>query len=557
MSAPAKPVLVVDDETDIRDLLELTLARMGLEAVTAASVAEARACIAREEFSLCLTDMRLPDGEGLELVLLVAETSPGTPVAVITAHGSAENAVAALKAGAFDYLAKPVSLSQLRDLVKAALRLTSASQQRQGRADGAPPALAGLVGQSVSMHTVRELILRLARSQAPVYVTGESGTGKELAARAIHGASARSVGPFVGVNCGAIPENLMESEFFGYRKGAFTGAAQDRDGFFQAAHGGTLFLDEVADLPLQMQVKLLRAIQEKKVRKVGDTAEENVDVRIISATHQSLADLVQSGRFRQDLYYRLNVIELRMPCLREMPEDIPGIARTLLQRLGAEVNAAPPVLAADALNALQNYSFPGNVRELENLLERAMALCNGREIRAADLLLDPMAPVRSPPRAPAAPIEAGEAKLDERQAGTVPFGEAQALQRAGLAGAGSGFTGLRPGHAAAAGVVSAGGAGAGGDRAFEPDTAGIAGLTGMAGLTGIAGAVPAPGTEEAEGALLTGSPGQSLPDYLDTIERRAIEAALQRTRFNKTAAARLLGITFRALRYRMERLGIE
>ena len=389
MSASARPVLIVDDEADIRDLLALTLARMGLEAVTAASLAEARECIAREPYSLCLTDMRLPDGEGLELLGLLGEVSPGTPVAVITAHGSAENAVAALKAGAFDYLAKPVSLAQLRDLVKAALRLSGAAQSRSVRAEPVVPALAGLVGQSVSMHRVRELILRLARSQAPVYITGESGTGKELAARAIHAASARAQGAFVGVNCGAIPENLMESEFFGYRKGAFTGAAQDRDGFFQAAHGGTLFLDEVADLPLQMQVKLLRAIQEKKVRKVGDTTEENVDVRIVSATHQALGELVHAGRFRQDLYYRLNVIELRMPSLRDMPEDIPGIARTLLQRLMTGNSAPPPALATEALNALQAYGFPGNVRELENLLERALAMCNGREIRTADLQLDP------------------------------------------------------------------------------------------------------------------------------------------------------------------------
>jgi two-component system response regulator PilR (NtrC family) len=523
MSAQAKPVLVVDDEADIRDLLEMTLGRMGLEAVTAGSVREARACIARGTYSLCLTDMRLPDGEGLELVALLAEVSPGTPVAVITAHGSAENAVAALKAGAFDYLSKPVSLAQLRDLVKAALRLQGSVVGRGGRAepDGSP-ALNRLVGSSPRLQQVREMIGRLGRSQAPVYVTGESGTGKELAARAIHGASARVHGPFIGVNCGAIPENLMESEFFGYRKGAFTGAAQDRDGFFHAAHGGTLFLDEVADLPLQMQVKLLRVIQEKKVRRVGDTAEENVDVRIISATHQTLGDLVQSGRFRQDLYYRLNVIELRMPSLREMPEDVPGIARTLLQRLGEEAGvASPPLLAPDALQTLQSYPFPGNVRELENLLERAMALCNGREIRTADLLLgDLPAPADTRGADPGhalerrtVPPEAREAPLSDAAGGARAEAQYDALN-----GDGDPLEGPAPGSA----PVRFGMA----EPLVDPRAA-------------------------------AGMPDCPLPEYLDLVERRAIEAALMRTRFNKTAAARLLGITFRALRYRMERLGIE
>ncbi len=502
MSAQAKPVLVVDDEADIRDLLELTLARMGLETVAAASVAEARACIARGSFSMCLTDMRLPDGQGLELVALLAEVHPGTPVAVITAHGSAENAVAALKAGAFDYLSKPVSLAQLRDLVKAALRASGGGSARTGRGEPvASAALDRLVGASARLQQVREMIARLARSQAPVYVTGESGTGKELAARAIHGASARAAGPFVGVNCGAIPENLMESEFFGYRKGAFTGAAQDRDGFFQAAHGGTLFLDEVADLPLQMQVKLLRAIQEKKVRRVGDTSEENVDVRIISATHQNLADLVQGGRFRQDLYYRLNVIELRMPSLRDMPEDVPGIARTLLHRLAEEDGGSAPTLAPDALAALQSYGFPGNVRELENLLERAMAMCNGREIRASDLLL-----------------------------GDVPPG-------------GSAFASGAPALSGRTAPAF--------DDAAEDDLE-------LETLPSPPRALPDPvGDPRAAAGLAAGLPDCPLPEYLDLIERRAIEAALTRTRFNKTAAARLLGITFRALRYRMERLGIE
>ena len=494
MSALAKPVLVVDDEADIRDLLELTLGRMGLEAVGAASVAEARARIGEDSYSLCLTDMRLPDGDGLELVHLLAEVSPGTPVAVITAHGSAENAVAALKAGAFDYLSKPVSLAQLRDLVKAALRASGSQSGRKVQSEPDPPALAGLIGSSALLERVREMIMRLARSQAPVYVTGESGTGKELAARAIHGASARALGPFVGVNCGAIPENLMESEFFGYRKGAFTGANQDRDGFFQAATGGTLFLDEVADLPLQMQVKLLRTIQEKKVRRVGETTEDNVDVRIISATHQNLGELVQRGLFRQDLYYRLNVIELRMPALRDMPEDVPGIARTLLRRLAEETSVAAPLLTSEAIATLQGYDFPGNVRELENLLERALALCNGREIRRDDLLLGNF-PIRT-------------------QTDAVPLARS-------------------------------------GERDLHEDLH----------TDGSRPALLAPLRDAADPAAPEGAaaglPECPLPEYLDLIERRAIEAALTRTRFNKTAAARLLGITFRALRYRMERLGIE
>ncbi|MGH8687978.1 MAG: sigma-54-dependent transcriptional regulator, partial [Burkholderiales bacterium] len=303
-----RQVLVVDDEPDIRELLELTLAKMGLGVVAVGSLGEAREQLGRARFDLCLTDMRLPDGEWLELVRDIAALNADLPVAVITAHGSAENAVAALKAGAFDYVSKPVGLEQLRALVKSALSLPGEAS--------APARDAALLGESAPLAQARELIGKLARTQAPVHISGESGSGKELAARLIHGQGARRERPFVPVNCGAIPETLMESEFFGYKKGAFTGADQDRDGFFQAASGGTLFLDEVADLPLAMQVKLLRVIQEKRVREVGATQEAPVDVRIISATHQDLARLVESGRFRQDLYYRLNVIELKMPPLR-------------------------------------------------------------------------------------------------------------------------------------------------------------------------------------------------------------------------------------------------
>jgi len=444
--ANSRHILLVDDEPDILELLELTLLRMGLEVSRAQSVAAALEALKSDTFDLCLTDMRLPDGEGLRIVEYIGQQGLDVPVAVITAHGNTANAVAALKAGAFDYLAKPVGLEQLRALVKTALKLPQ-SPAAPGSSE-AP----GLLGQSPAIREARRLIEKLARSQAPVYVTGESGSGKELAARLIHDKSPRSGHPFVPVNCGAIPETLMESEFFGYKKGAFTGADSDREGFFQAAKGGTLFLDEVADLPLNMQVKLLRAIQEKRVRKVGATQEEPVDVRIISATHQRLENLVEAGKFRQDLYYRLNVIQLAMPSLREMSEDVPEIARAILRRLaGAEDADFQPA----ALDALQQYAFPGNVRELENVLERALALAaNPQLITVEDLHLS-----------------------------------------------------------------------------------------------------PAPGEETHD--LAAPSSKWPLQEYLDRVEKEAILEALERTRFNRTAAAKLLGITFRAMRYRMERLGIN
>src|SRR5438045_737168 len=373
-------VLVVDDEPDLLELLELTLSRMGLDTSRAENVADALRLLDREAFDLCLTDMRLPDGDGLRVVEHINKKELDVPVAVITAYGSAENAVAALKAGAFDYLAKPVALEQLRALVKQALKVPEKAP---------PPSGYSLLGESPAMLHVRDMIERLAKSQAPVFINGESGSGKELAARMIHSGGTRAEQPFIAVNCGAIPENLMESEFFGYRKGAFTGAEADRDGFFQAANGGTLFLDEVADLPLQMQVKLLRAIQEKKVRKVGSTQEDAVDVRIISATHKKLAALVDAGEFRQDLYYRLHVIELAMPSLRDMREDIPLIANAILARLtrgGVEAR-----LDAEAVAALERYPFPGNVRELENILERGLSLAaNPARVTADDLHLTPV-----------------------------------------------------------------------------------------------------------------------------------------------------------------------
>jgi two-component system response regulator PilR (NtrC family) len=438
-------VLVVDDEADIRELLDMTLARMGLQCDCAASAAEARQCLAHNKYQLCLTDMRMPDGDGLSLVQHIGTQYPALPVAVITAHGSTENAVAALKAGAFDYLSKPVSLAQLRTLVKSALALPETKTCSLPRSQE-------LVGTSPPMAQVRALIAKVARSEAPIYISGESGSGKELAARLIHSESVRGDKPFVAVNCGAIPENLMESEFFGYRKGAFTGAEAEREGFFQAANGGTLFLDEVADLPLAMQVKLLRAIQEKHVRQVGATIEEPVNVRIICATHQDLRQLVETGRFRQDLFFRVNVIEIRMPSLRECREDVPDLAQRILERLAATGNAPTTHLTRQALAALQNYAFPGNVRELENILERALALHGNGAIDVDDLQLHPK---------------------------KVGAGETPELGR------------------------------------------------------------------------------QPLQDFLDEQERLAILDALQKTRFNRTAAARILGVTFRSLRYRMERLGLN
>jgi two-component system response regulator PilR (NtrC family) len=385
MSAPR--ILVVDDEADLRELLEITFLKMGLDVDSADSLGAARRALDSSEYSLVLTDMRLPDGMGIELVREVT-AQRNLPIAVITAYGSTDNAVAALKAGAFDYLSKPVRLEQLRQMVQSALRL---GRESDSPAQG-EPALR-LKGRSDAMCMVQAQIARLARSMAPVAITGESGTGKELAARDIHALSPRADKAFVAVNCGAIPENLMEAEFFGYRKGSFTGAHDDREGFFQAANGGTLMLDEVADLPLAMQVKLLRAIQERRVRRIGATQEDAVDVRVISATHQDLAQCVEQGRFRQDLYYRLNVIELSLPPLRERREDIPLLAEAILHKLSP--HAAPPRLSPEALDALSEYAFPGNVRELENVLERALAFSDGRLIKAVDLALKPLAAERA------------------------------------------------------------------------------------------------------------------------------------------------------------------
>jgi two-component system response regulator PilR (NtrC family) len=460
-------VLVVDDEPDLLTLMQLTLTKLGLEVVTADSRESAVEALDRQSFSLCLTDMQLGDGTGLDVLAAIAERGLDLPCAVITAFGNADNAVAALKAGAFDYLAKPVSLDQLRTLVKSAIKMPEkrastipASGGASGGGATPPSAVPGLVGESAVIESLRALLAKLGNTQTPVHIHGESGTGKELAARILHASGPRAGGPFVAVNCGAIPENLMESEFFGYRKGAFTGADSDRDGFFQAASGGTLFLDEVADLPLALQVKLLRAIQERKVRKVGNTAEDPIDVRIVSATHKSLSALVQSGQFRQDLFYRLNVLQVSMPALREIASDIPVIATRTLARITGNTSAA---LSATASAALSRYSFPGNVRELENVLERAVALAEN--------------PVR---------IEVSDLRL------TVDDNPVT--------------------QAAASGSP--------------------------AGVGTLAGRTP-------------------LQDFLDRSERETLELALAQTRGNRTQAAKLLGITFRSMRYRLERLGME
>jgi two-component system, NtrC family, response regulator PilR len=452
----AADVLVVDDEDDIRELLELSLMRMGLACDTAGSVGAARALLAERGYRLCLTDMRLPDGDGLELVEYIQTVRPGLPVAVITAFGSIETAIRALKLGAFDFVTKPVELKALRELVQHALKLREGGSEEHSAA----PAERSLIGHSAAFVQLRAQAEKLARNQAPVFIHGESGTGKEVIARHIHALGARAGGPFVPVNCGAISPELMESEFFGHRKGSFTGATADKSGLFQAASGGTLFLDEIGELPLAMQVKLLRAIQERAVRPVGAHAEEPVDVRILSASHQDLGRLVAEGRFRQDLFFRINVITLRVPPLRERREDIPDLAAHILARLAAREGGAPRRLSAAALEALQAYDFPGNVRELENLLERACALCEGEEIGAGDIGLE---------------------------------GDCSPLAAAG-----------GPGSAA----------------------------------------TPGPGSAEA-------GEGQ------DEVERLRIIRALEQTRWNRSAAARMLGMTLRQLRYRLQKWGME
>ena len=438
--------LIIDDEPDLCELLGITLARMDVDSESVHDLATARRTLQRRQFDLCLTDMRLPDGDGLDLVGWMQQHTPETPVAVITAHGNVEAAVKALKLGAFDFVSKPLDIADLRKLVGQALKLSS----RRGLTERLRKVR--LLGSSAAMDRLREMIGRVARSQAPVHISGESGTGKELVARLIHETGSRRDAPFVPVNCGAIPSELMESELFGHRKGSFTGAVADKPGLVQAAEGGTLFLDEVADLPLPMQVKLLRLIQEKSVRPVGDQRETPVDVRILSATHRDLGELVAAARFREDLYYRLNVIELRVPALRERLGDVPELAESILDGLAERSGVPKTGISSAALSKLGQYAYPGNVRELENILERASTLCAGHDIQPEDIQ-------------------------------------------------------LRAGQAA---------------------------------------------TPEAEPADDTGLEGQ-----LQDIERTSILRALEQNRYNKTAAARQLGITFRALRYRIKKLGIE
>ena len=440
MSRPL--ALVVDDEPDIRELLTITLQRMDIDSRACGDIATAKAQLRGGDFQLCLTDMRLPDGDGLDLVAWMQASGLRTPVAVITAHGNVETAVRALKSGAFDFISKPLDLANLRKLVANALKLSSVEP-------AAPAGRARLLGESAPMQKLREMITRVARSQAPVHITGESGTGKELVARMIHDLGARAAGPFMPVNCGAIPGELMESEFFGHRKGSFTGAVADKPGLFQGADGGTLFLDEIAELPLPMQVKLLRVIQEKTIRPIGQPQEVAVDVRILSATHKDLRALVAAGQFREDLFYRINVIELRVPPLRERGSDVLLLTHHLLERQARDLGVPMPKLRAEAAAKLAAYAFPGNVRELENIVERAVALSAEGDIAAEDIQI----------------------------------------------------------HASTADLAA--------------------------------------------------SSASGLGERIDSVQREAIQKALEANRFNKTAAARQLGLTLRALRYRMGKLGME
>jgi two-component system response regulator PilR (NtrC family) len=456
--------LIVDDEPDIRDLLEITLSRMGINTLTAKDVGTAKKLLEEYEPQLCLTDMNLPDGNGIELVQWIQQNVPATPVAVITAYGNMDTAIESLKAGAFDFVSKPVELPRLRDLVNSALKLSEPTADPESQYD--EPGL--LLGNSSEIKRLRSQVRKLARSQAPVFISGESGSGKELVARTIHLQGPRRDGPFMAVNCGAIPSELMESEFFGHKKGSFTGAIDNKDGLFRSANGGTLFLDEVADLPLTMQVKLLRAIQEKAVRPVGDSKEIEVDIRVLSATHKDLPGLVQEGGFRQDLFYRINVIELKVPALRERPDDIELLANHTLERIAKEYDCGKATLTPEAIKRLKAYEFPGNVRELENILERAFTLCDQDLIGPTDLHL--------------------------------------------------------------------------GHSPIPPDSRAMAGND-----VNVNGSSPS--------AIPEGE--MDLEGYLETIERTAIEKALEATRWNKTAAAKRLGISFRALRYRLKKLEME
>jgi two-component system response regulator PilR (NtrC family) len=460
-------VLIVDDEPDIRELLAITLSRMNLDTRSAADLKAAKKHLSDEDFDLCLTDMRLPDGTGIELVKHIQEHKPNMPVAVITAFGSVDTAIDSLKAGAFDFVSKPVDLERLRELVNTALKLGAQPEQKEQESIQIHH---GLIGETSSIKSLRQQISKIARSQAPIYISGESGSGKEIVAKQIHLLGPRSEKSFIAVNCGAIPGELMESEFFGHKKGSFTGANADKSGLFQAAHGGTLFLDEVADLPLSMQVKLLRAIQEKAVRPVGSSSEQTVDVRILSATHKDLAHEVEQNNFRQDLFYRINVIQLKVPSLRERSEDIPLLADFFINKISKEWGIGKPSLSDDALKALNNYAFPGNVRELENSLERAITLCDNGKIAIEHLQL--------------------------------PNGSSGTLNNSASAGTPSELIAQRSSN------------------------------------------------EQLP-------PGVALEDHLSDIEKQAILKALDETKWNRTAAAKKLGMSFRSLRYRLKKLGLD
>ena len=546
------PILVIDDEADLRELLEISIRRMGHDVVLAGSLAEARQHLAARRYSLVLTDMRLGDGLGIDIVRQLSSAPERVPVAVITAYGSADNAVEALKAGAFDYIAKPVSLDHLRSLILNALgrqRRDSAEEGGGAAPETADRAASLLPGHSPAMHEVRRALSRLARSMAPIVISGESGSGKERAARAIHAVSTRAAHPFIAVNCGAIPETLMESEFFGYAKGAFTGADAERGGFFQAANGGTLLLDEVADLPLAMQVKLLRVLQERRVRKIGASREESVDVRVLCASHKDLSGMVASGQFRQDLFYRLNVLALRMPTLRERREDIPVLAGAILEHLAVRYgDRYPKRLSAAALQVLSDYPFPGHVRELENLLERAYAFAEGLIIEVADL----------------GPLEAGMAlSATPRPAGQPPYlPPAEALQRA--AGAAPVAAAPSPSSLAAGWSAPAPAAPAAWSDPGQhgwPDPQRDARAEAAPARSGMP-PEPVPQPVAPRPGELAGEPCRAsfpidLPGRLEALERDLILQALQQTGFNRTAAAPLLGLSFRQLRYRIQQLGIR
>jgi two-component system response regulator PilR (NtrC family) len=421
MNPGLQRVLVIDDEPDIRELLDLTLSRMGLKVTTAEDLGQARKQLSSNSFSFCLTDMRLPDGNGLDLVKEISEHYPDLPCAVITAHGKVEDAVTALKMGAFDFVSKPVDLAVLRKLVNTALRLRSSSDEASGKGESQekasqPQELDRMIGKSPAIRQCQAMIAKLSRSQAPVLISGESGSGKELAARLIHELGPRGDGPFIPVNCGAIPSELMESEFFGHKKGSFTGATGDKDGLFKAADGGTLMLDEVADLPLHMQVKLLRVIQEKAVMPIGAREEVKVDVRIVSASHQILKPLVESGKFRSDLYFRLNVIELHMPSLQERREDIPLLAKHFLQEISEQWQERETLeISPAAMDALKNHHYSGNVRELINILQRAVTMSEGSLIQPDDLMLEHAGHASAPAEIgtlAAENVESGDGSLD-------------------------------------------------------------------------------------------------------------------------------------------------